>query len=275
MAADSGIVIVTGAAGGLGRVMTLGLLAAGRRVAASDIEGSKERMADLVAAAKSGGNAERLFPVYGDVRSAESCEAMVRSTVEHFGAVDALINNAGLGMEGIAEKPMTAPLRFYEVPVDRWRAVIETNFLGPYLMARAVAPLLVARKWGRIINVVTSYHTMIRKGWSPYGPAKAGLEAATVVWSEDLAGTGVTVNALLPGGAADTTMVPRHEVADRSKLVPPAAMVGPAVWLTGHDSDAYTGYRFVGQHWDPTASNEQNVKTSAAPAAWRPSLSPT
>lgn len=275
MATESAVVIVTGAAGGLGRVMTLGLLAAGRRVVAADIEGSRARMDELVAEATATGAQARLFPVYGDVRSPAECEAMVRAALERFGALDALINNAGLGMEGIAEKPMSAPLRFYEVPAERWRAVIETNFLGPYLMSRAAAPVLVERGWGRIVNVVTSYGTMIRKGWSPYGPAKAGLEAATNVWSEDLAGTGVTVNALLPGGAADTTMVPRHEVTDRSRLVRPTAMIGPAVWLTSRDSDAYTGWRFIGQHWDPAKSTAENVKAAGSLAAWRPTPVPT
>ena len=76
-------------------------------------------------------------------------------------------------------------------------------------MAKALVPRLIAQGWGRIVNITTSHGTMVtRAGRPPYGPTKAALEAATVIWAKDLAGTGVTVNALLPGGAADTRMIP-------------------------------------------------------------------
>ena len=132
-------------------------------------------------------------------------------------------------------------------------------------MARAAAPHLIAQGWGRIVNVVTSYTTMLK--YTPYGAAKAMLEAATVVWANDLAGTGVTVNALLPGGPADTAMVPVKLVPDRSRLVRPEAMVGPAVWLTSPSSDGVTGHRFIGQDWDLRSSDDANF-ARAKRAGW-------
>src|SRR5262249_28065722 len=72
-----------------------------------------------------------------------------------------------------------------------------------------------------------------------YGPSKAALEAATVIWAKDLAGTGVTVNALAPGGPANTRMIPATEVADRSTLIQPEAMIAPITWLMSPRSDAY------------------------------------
>jgi NAD(P)-dependent dehydrogenase (short-subunit alcohol dehydrogenase family) len=99
-------------------------------------------------------------------------------------------------------------------------------------MARAVAPQLVAQGWGRIVVVTTSHATMVMDGFAPYGPSKAALEASVVIWSKDLAGTGVTVNALVPGGPGNTRMVGLDEGPDRSKLVQPEMMIAPIVWPT-------------------------------------------
>jgi 3-oxoacyl-[acyl-carrier protein] reductase len=110
---------------------------------------------------------------------------------------------------------------------------------------------------------------MLKDGFSPYGPSKAALEAATVIWASDLAGTGVTVNVLIPGGAADTPMVPVESISDRSKLVKPAVMVEPIKWLTSHASDGVTGRRFIAKDWNPAAPLEQNLAASGALAGWR------
>lgn len=247
------VVVVTGAAGGLGSAMTLGLLRAGRRVVALDVESSAQALESVRLAAAREGLDDRLFRVVASVRSASDAERAIAAAIERFGGVDALINNAGLGMETISPFAMQETVPFYEVPVERWQAAIDTNVNGPFIMARTIAPHLVRRGWGRIVNVVTSYPTMLKKGFSPYGPSKAAVEAATVAWSKDLDGTGVTVNALLPGGAADTAMVPREAVPDRSRLVKPEVMVAPAVWLTSTASDGLTGRRFVASDFDPHA----------------------
>lgn len=255
------VVIVTGGAGGLGRTMALGLLADGRRVAALDVAQAEPAMNALVAEAKAAGSGDRLFPVYGSVRSPRDCESAVAKVLERLGAVDALVNCAGLGMNAVSVQANVDGVKFYDVLPEQWGAAIETNVNGPFHMARAVAPHLVARGWGRIVNVTTSYTTMIKDGFSPYGPSKAALEAATVVWSNDLKDTGVTVNVLIPGGAADTPMVPPEVVPDRSKLVKPSVMVAPIVWLTSHASDGVTGRRFIGKEWSPG--------NAGAPAGWR------
>jgi NAD(P)-dependent dehydrogenase (short-subunit alcohol dehydrogenase family) len=253
---EDAVVLITGAAGGLGRTMALGLLAAGRRVVGFDVIQTPIEH-------------ERFFSVVGSVRSERDCEEAVAKAIAHFGAVHALVNNAGLSMGIVSLRAMADGVKFYDVPVEGWRTLIDTNVNGPFLMARAVAPHLVAQKWGRIVNVVTSYTTMLKGAFTPYGPSKAALEAATVSWAEDLDGTGVTVNALLPGGAADTPMVPVESVSDRSKLVRPAVMVEPIKWLTSHASDGITGRRFIGKDWNPAAAPDQNLKTAGALAGWR------
>jgi NAD(P)-dependent dehydrogenase (short-subunit alcohol dehydrogenase family) len=101
--------------------------------------------------------------------------------------------------------------------------IVDTNVNGPFLMAREVAPHMLKQGWGRIINISMNHETMRRAGFSPYGPSKAALESETIIWAQDLAGTGVTVNSLLPGGAADTGMVP-NEIS-RARLLDPNVIV--------------------------------------------------
>jgi 3-oxoacyl-[acyl-carrier protein] reductase len=82
---------------------------------------------------------------------------------------------------------------------------------------------MVRQRWGRVINITMNHETMRRAGFSPYGPSKAALESETVIWAEDLAGTGVAVNGLLPGGATDTGMIP--DGGNRSILLKNSVML--------------------------------------------------
>src|SRR5690606_7677648 len=150
---------------------------------------------------------------------------------------------------------------------DDWQRLMDVNVRGAFLMARAAASHLMAQKWGRIVNVTTSMNTMIRGGNMPYGQSKAALAAATASWAEDLEGTGVTANVLVPGGAADTPMVPHESPYPRDQLVRPEAMVAPICWLASKDSDGVSQMRFIGRLWDPAASDEANIRAAGAPAA--------
>jgi 3-oxoacyl-[acyl-carrier protein] reductase len=136
------------------------------------------------------------------------------------------------------------------------------------MMAKAIAPTLVAQGWGRIVNIETSNYTMMMEGFSPYGPSKAALEAATVIWAKDLAGTGVTVNALAPGGPANTRMIPATEVADRSTLIQPQVMVAPIVWLMSPRSDGVTGRRIIAKEWDAARLASEPAEKVGTPAGW-------
>ena len=262
------VVIVTGAARGLGRAMTLSLLRNGARVAAADLPSSAAEMRDLVALATAEKMADRLLPVDCDVSQWADCQAAVRKVADHFGAVHGLVNNAGLGMQHIGNVLKPGRKRFYEVEADTWRASIDVNFNGPFLMAKAAAPLMVDQGWGRIVNIVTSFYTMMMEGFSPYGPTKAALESATVIWSKDMASTGVTVNALLPGGAANTRMIPEGDIDDRSKLIQPEVMMAPIAWLMSARSNGVTGRRIIASEWSAERLNSEPADSVGAPAGW-------
>ena len=249
------VAIVTGAGRGLGRAMTLGLVRAGIRVVATAARERAEIEA-ITAEVDEG----RVLPVLADVTREADAERVVASALERFGRVDILINNAGRGMRYVRETFMTEPTRFWEVEPDTWRMVIDTNVNGPFLMARAVAPHLIRAGWGRIINVSVSHSTMRRPGFSPYGPSKAALESETLIWAHDLRGTGVTVNALLPGGATLTGMIPDTFPANaRGTLLDPGIMVPPLLWLVSEDTNAVTGCRVTANRWEdgnPLAATE-------------------
>jgi NAD(P)-dependent dehydrogenase (short-subunit alcohol dehydrogenase family) len=260
------VVIVTGAAGGLGGTMALALLEAGASVAAFDLEGSARYMDEVLASARDRQAGNRVRPFWCDVRNPAQAASAVAAAAAAFGRIDGLINAAGLGP--VHHPDPKQALRFYDIDVDTWTSRIETNLTGPFIMARAVAPRLVAQGSGKIVNVTTSYSTMTREQITPYGPAKAGLEAASAVWARDLASTGVSVNILVPGGATNTRMVPLAVEPDRAKLIQPEVMRAPIQWLMSRLSDGVTGKRFIGKDWDPNLDPDEAAAKVGTPAAW-------
>lgn len=95
-----------------------------------------------------------------------------------------------------------------------------------------------------------AYATMRRRGFSPYGPSKAALESETLIWAQELDGTGVTVNAVLPGGATLTGMIPESfPQAERSRLLNPDIIIPVVVWLASEASAGVTGKRFDASKW--------------------------
>jgi gluconate 5-dehydrogenase len=166
-----------------------------------------------------------------DVRDAEAVARVVEQAWSRLGGIDMLVNDAGLGMRTVNTRFLTEPQGFWEVPVEGFRAVLETNLTGYFLMAREVTPRMLAAGSGRIVNISMNHSTMNRRGFVPYGPARAGAEALSRIMAADLDGTGITVNILLPGGATDTGMIPAEHRPARLTLIDPAVMGPPIVWL--------------------------------------------
>jgi 3-oxoacyl-[acyl-carrier protein] reductase len=240
------VAIVTGGGRGLGAAMARGLAQAGATVLAT----AARETAELDALAASDAGHGRIRALQADVTRDEDCARVVAAAIRDYGRLDILVNNAGRGMKYVSEHFLTEPTRFWETDPEVWRMVIDTNVNGPFLMARAAAPVMRAAGWGRLVNISMNRETMRRAGFSPYGPSKAALESETVIWAQDLAGSGVTVNALLPGGATLTGMIPAGvDPALRAKLLDPGVMVPPLLWLASAASDGVTGMRFNAALW--------------------------
>jgi len=262
------VAIVTGGARGLGRSMSLALTRSGVQVVVAHLPSSAVAMRELAAIVEGEGHPNRLLAVECDVARWSDCENVVKSAIRNFGAVHGLVNNAGIGMQSIGNVLVGKRKAFYEVDVEAWQKAIDVNVNGAFLMAKAVTPHLVAQGWGRIVNIETSFFTMMMQGFSPYGPSKAALESATAIWAKDLADTGVTVNALLPGGPTNTRMIPNIEVGDRASLIQPEVMAAPIVWLLSPQSDGVTGRRIIAKDWEEKQLGSEEPSNIGMPAGW-------
>jgi NAD(P)-dependent dehydrogenase (short-subunit alcohol dehydrogenase family) len=259
---DGRVAIVTGGARGLGEVMTLALANAGAKVLI--VGRDRAALEQCSRVANLHGEAQ-VFAV--DLAENGAAQATADEAVRLYGRLDILINNAGTSIELMRRQNGDPPPTYENIRPDEFRYIMDVNTVAPFFMSRAAIPAMRQNGWGRIINITTSLDTMWRKGLIPYGGSKAANEANCVALAEELAGTGVTVNVLTPGGPADTRMI--AGTGSRDKLIPPGKMVAPMLWLTSADSDGVTAQRFIAARWDETAPPALAVRAAGAPAAWQ------
>jgi len=177
------VAIITGAWRGLGRAAAVRLHERGASVAVNvrDCERAEALAKEI---------GERAFAVPGDVASEGVPDEIAQRTVECFGRIDILVNNAAL--------PLST--RFPDLSVEEWRKAIEVNLTAPFLMTKAVLPTMRAQNYGRIINISSSGGRMVSTlGGAHYTASKAGLLGLTRAAAKELGKFGITVNAICPG----------------------------------------------------------------------------
>ncbi|HET6183788.1 MAG TPA: SDR family NAD(P)-dependent oxidoreductase [Acetobacteraceae bacterium] len=256
--------IVTGAASGIGRAIALGLLGAGINVAG--VDRSAEWLAEVARAAE--GLKGRFVSILADLAEPGACDKAVAQAEGALGAIEALVNNAGIGQASVRPGQPRWPIKFWEITPEQWQLFLAVNATAPLMMARAVAPKMIRAGKGRIVTVTTSLGTMIRGGYVLYGASKASAEASAAVMAADLAGTGVTVNVVVPGGMTDTRIIPDGQVQDRSKMIRPEVMVPPLLWLLSDEAADVTARRFLAVHWNPALPPAEAAERAGAPIAW-------
>lgn len=235
-------VLITGAARGIGRAVAEALLGDGHKVCLVDVDAEA-----LSACRKELAGAGRAHFVAADITRDEDCARAVAETVERFGALHALINNAGVGVSSLRPDAEIKHPSIEELSPEIWQRFFDVNVLGAVRMTRAAIGHMKAARWGRIVNNTTSYLTMLRV--QPYGAVKSALESTAAVWAKELDGTGITVNVVVPGGPTDTAFVADIGIP-RQKMLRPAVMAPPIQWLMTREADGVTGRRFVAGHWD-------------------------
>ena len=260
------VAIVTGAGSpiGIGHAMALGLVRAGARVALTDI--NQEWLDQTVNEVLEIGGGDCAIAVVSDVTDPESCQDAVDTAIARLGGLHILINNAGINQRtgGVGNNPAN----FWDNPPEAWSRVVAVNLSGNFFMARAAVTHMMDQGWGRIIGVTTSMDTMWRRGGSPYGPSKAGHEALVSIMAQELEGTGVTANVLVPGGGTYTNMTYTGEPNQRDQMIDPEVMQKPVVWLASDDSSEFNGRRIIAYYWDDSLPLEERLEKCSAPAAW-------
>jgi gluconate 5-dehydrogenase len=242
--ADGVRVLITGATSGLGAAMAAALVDAGAMVA---VTGRDAGRAAAAARTLTDTGPGRAVGIALDVRDELSVERGVGQTLETLGGIDVLVNNAGIGMRTVNPDFLTAAQPFWAVPPDGFRDLLATNLTGYFLLARALVPAMLAAGTGRIVNISMNHETMRRAGFVPYGPARAGAEALSRIMAADLAGSPVTVNILLPGGATATGMVLD---GFSGQLLQPDIMARPIRWLSSAAAAGVHDQRIVATEFD-------------------------
>lgn len=228
------VALVTGASRGVGRAIAIALAAAGADVAcaarATDASPFKlpGTVDEAVRAVEAHGRRGLAVPT--DLSRPEQVEAMVARTVEHFGRLDVLVNNAAITFPGDLALPM-----------KRWDLVMDVNLRAPILAMRAAVPGMVARRTGCILNVSSAAAVMVVPGLLAYGISKAGLERLTTGAAEELRPHGIAVNCFrIDVPIASEGFVYNAPELDKSDWEPTEVGAEGALWMMAQPP-GYTG----------------------------------
>lgn len=226
--------VITGASKGLGRALALAYAKEGARVV---LNARSEENVRPVAEEVEALGAEALA-VAADISKSEDATRLVETASERFGGIDILVNNAGLLGPRVPIK---------EYPEEEWRAVIEANLTGPFLVAKAAIPHL--SEGASVINIVSGVSVEGRAEWGAYSVSKFGLEGFTQILAAELEEKGIRVNAVDPGGMRTEMRAAAYPKEDPQTRITPEENAGVFLYLASDESKGVTGQRFKAQEF--------------------------
>lgn len=180
------VAVITGASRGIGRATAVALAAEGANVVVNYARSSTAADEVVAAITESGGSA---IALQADVSDADQVDALIKATLDKWGQVDVLVNNAGI----------TRDTLLLRMKPEDWQAVINLNLSGVFLCTRAVSKIMLKQRSGRIINIASVAGLMGNPGQANYSAAKAGVIGFTKTVAKEMATRGITVNAVAPG----------------------------------------------------------------------------
>ncbi len=231
--------LVTGASRGIGRAIALGLARAGFDLVLNDLARQNDLLLEVENEAKAYGR--RTFVVHGDVSNKADVERVVRTSLETFEHIDAVVNNAGILSEALVD----------DITEDQWDAVFAVNAKGVFLVVQALLPHMKARRYGRIVNIASIGGKVGSPRQAHYSATKAAVMGFTRVLAQEVGPDGITANSICPGiivtdmGRANlkseaTTKMWEERTALR-RLGQPEDVVGTAVFFASDASAFVTG----------------------------------
>jgi NAD(P)-dependent dehydrogenase (short-subunit alcohol dehydrogenase family) len=228
------VTLITGASQGLGRALALAFAREGARVV---VNARSEASVRPVAEEVEGAGAE-VLAVAADVSERTDVDRLVGESVERFGNIDVLVNNAGLLGPRVAIE---------DYPEDEWRRIIDANLTGPFLVSKAAIPYL--SEGASIINVVSGVSVEGRAEWGAYSVSKFGMEGLNQILAAELAERGVRVNAVDPGGMRTDMRAAAYPQEDPQTRITPEENTAVFVYLASDESKDVTGQRFKAQEF--------------------------
>ena len=239
------VVIITGGAQGIGRVFGEGLAAEGAKIVVADID----REAGEEAVRALGKNGWEALAVRVDVSEPADVERMARATLDRFGRIDGLINNAAL-----FQRPAMSRVPFEQIPVEEWDRLMAVNLRGIFLCCRAVVPAMKEQRYGKIVSISSGTVFYGAPNAAHYVTSKAGVIGLTRSLARELGEYQITVNAIAPGlvlsmdevdAARDAQNRQRLQARAIKRTEVPQDLVGAAIFLTSSESDFITGQTLV------------------------------
>lgn len=231
------VALVTGASRGIGKAAALALASQGAKVVVNYARSGEAAEATVNEITEAGGEA---IALQADVSQAEAVDDLIKATLDKFGRIDVLVNNAGI----------TKDTLLLRMKPEQWQAVIDLNLTGVFLCTKAVSKTMLKQRSGRIINIASVAGQMGNPGQANYSAAKAGVIGFTKTVAKELANRGVTVNAVAPG-FIETDMTEDLKSDDIIKFIPlgrygkPEEVAGTIRFLAADPAAAYiTGQVF-------------------------------
>ncbi len=244
------VIIVTGGANGIGRAYVESLAREGAQLVIADIDESSGRELAMSLAAAGA----QVLSLPTDVSAAAEAEEMARATVERFGRIDGLVNNAAF-----YQRPeIMARVPFEQIPLDEWEKMMSVNLRGTFLCCRSVVPFMKLQRSGKIVNISSSTIYYGGDYAAHYVTSKAGIIGLTRSLARELGSHHITVNAMAPGLTVSLENPPeglaerfeennarRINARSMKREQPPSDLVGPLTYLLSPDSDFMTGQTMV------------------------------